>query len=57
MIFCAIPLIVVVSLCYAATRHETMNLILPHAVRFGASLAFFLVAVVLVMELIYRLIH
>ncbi len=57
MIFCAIPLIFVFSLCYAATRHEDMRLILSHAARFGGWLAFFMVLVVAVMELIYRLIH
>lgn len=57
MIFCAIPLIVVFSLCYAATRHEEMRLILPHAARFGFWLAFFLALVVGIMELLYRYIH
>jgi hypothetical protein len=31
----AFPLIVAVSLVYAATRHEEMRDILPHALRFG----------------------
>jgi hypothetical protein len=31
----AVPLIVAVSLVYAATRHEDMNEILSHALRFG----------------------
>lgn len=57
MIFCAIPLIIVFSLCYAATRHEEMRLIVPHALRFGGWLTFFLVLVVVVMEICYRLIH
>ena len=57
MIFCSIPLIVVFSLCYAATRHERMDLILAHAARFGGWLAFFLVLVVAVMEVFYRYIH
>ena len=32
----ALPLIVVISLVYAATRHEQMGPILNHAVRLGA---------------------
>ncbi len=32
----ALPLIVAVSLVYAATRHEEMGPILSHAVRLGA---------------------
>jgi hypothetical protein len=31
----AVPLIIAVSLVYAATRHEDMREILPHALRFG----------------------
>ncbi len=57
MIFAAIPLIVVFSLCYAATRHEEMRLIVPHAASFGGWLVFFLAVVVLVMEGLYRYIH
>jgi hypothetical protein len=36
------PLIVSVSLVYAATRHEDMPSILQHAVRFAAWIAVFL---------------
>jgi hypothetical protein len=36
----AIPLIVAVSLVYAATRHEEMREILPHALRFGLWIVF-----------------
>lgn len=57
MIFCAIPLIIVFSLCYAATRHEEMGLIVAHAARFGGWLAFFMVLVVVVMEVFYQYIH
>lgn len=49
MIWFSIPLIVVFSLCYAATRHEDMRLIVPHAVRFGGWLAFFLALIVLIL--------
>lgn len=31
----AVPLIIAVSLVYAATRHEDMREIFPHALRFG----------------------
>jgi hypothetical protein len=50
MLFAAIPLIIVFSLCYAATRHEEMKLILPHAARFGFWLAFFMALAVVIME-------
>lgn len=57
MIFIAIPLIIVFSLCYAATRHEDMKLIVAHAARFGGWLAFFMVLTIGIMELIYRCVH
>jgi hypothetical protein len=38
----ALPLVVSVSLVYAATRHEDMPSILWHALRFGAWIAAFL---------------
>jgi hypothetical protein len=40
----SLPLIVSVSLVYAATRHEDMPSILWHALRFGAWIAAFLAA-------------
>ena len=57
MIYFAFPLIVVFSLGYAATRHEEMKLIIPHALRFGGWLTFFLVLVIGILELLNRLIH
>lgn len=36
MLWYALPLVVAVSLVYAATRHEDMGPILHHAVRVGA---------------------
>jgi hypothetical protein len=39
----SLPLIVSVSLVYAATRHEDMPSILRHAFRFGAWIVAFLV--------------
>ena len=41
----ALPLIVVVSLVYAATRHEQMAPILSHAVRIGVWIGGFMVIV------------
>lgn len=38
----SLPLIVSVSLVYAATRHEDMPSILGHAVRFGTWIVVFL---------------
>ena len=52
MLVFALPLVVVFSLCYAATRHEEMGLILPHAARFGGWLAFFLFVAMGIMELL-----
>ena len=41
----AVPLIVVVSLVYSATRHETMGPILRHAVRFAVWIVTFMAVV------------
>jgi len=41
----ALPLLVTVSLVYAATRHEEMKPILEHALRFGIWIAVFMLAV------------
>jgi hypothetical protein len=41
----ALPLIVVISLVYAATRHEAMRPILEHAVRFAGSVVGFMIIV------------
>ncbi len=48
----ALPLIVVVSLVYAATRHEQMAPILSHAVRIGVWIAGFMVIVFAVLLLV-----
>lgn len=45
-------LLVLVSLVYAATRYDEWDLILNEAVRWGARLAGFLLAVVLVLFLV-----
>ena len=45
----AVPLIVVVSLVYAATRHEVMAPILDHAFKFGTSIVLFMFGVFVVL--------
>ncbi len=41
----ALPLIVVISFVYSATRHEAMNVILIHALRLGVMILLFMVAI------------
>jgi hypothetical protein len=41
----ALPLVIVVSLVYAATRHEAIRPILRHATRFGTWVVGFMVVV------------
>ena len=41
----ALPLLVTVSLVYAATRHEEMGLIVQHAIRFGLLVSIVMVVV------------
>ena len=41
----SVPLVVVISLVYAATRHEAMKPILEHAVRFGLWVVAFMLVV------------
>ena len=48
----ALPLIVVISLVYAATRHEVMQPILQHAFRFGMSIIGFMIIVFLVLTVV-----
>ncbi len=57
MIYCSIPLVIVFSLCYAATRHEDMRRIFRHALHFGGGLTLFLVVVLIIMEILYRLVR
>jgi hypothetical protein len=52
----AVPLIIAVSLVYAATRHEQMRPILIHAGRVGIWIAGFMVAVFVVIEFVSWLI-
>ena len=47
----AVPLITSVSLVYAATRHEQMNQILIHALRFAIWIVVFMAIVLAVIQL------
>lgn len=48
----ALPLIVAISLVYAATKHEAMGPILQHAWRIGLWIVGFMVAIFVVLELL-----
>ena len=48
----AVPLIVVISLVYAATRHELMRPILEHALRFAISIVGFMIVVFVVLSVV-----
>jgi uncharacterized membrane protein len=48
----ALPLIVVVSLVYAATRHEEIGPILSHALRIGVWIVGFMATVFVVLLLV-----
>ena len=48
----SVPLIVVISLVYAATRHEMIKPILEHAVRFGFWIVGFMLVVFVLLMLI-----
>jgi hypothetical protein len=50
----ALPLVVAVSLVYAATRHESMQQIVRHAARVGAWIVGFMGVVLVVLALISR---
>ena len=52
MILTAIPVVIVFSLCYAATRFEDWRSIYRHAFYFGGWLSFAMILVIAVMEVI-----
>jgi len=52
MIYASIPVVMVFSLCYAATRHEDLRSIFRHALYFGGWLMFAMLLVVGILELI-----
>ena len=45
----ALPLLVSISLVYAATRHEIMRPILEHAVRFAIGVVIFMLIIMVVL--------
>ena len=45
----ALPLVVAVSLVYAATRHEYIRPILMHSIRFAAWIVTFMVVVLVIL--------
>jgi len=57
MIYVSIPVVILFSLCYAATRYEELPSILRHACYFGGWLTFAVVLVIAMMEMIYWYIH
>jgi len=52
MMWYAVPLVVVISLVYSATRHEAMNAILTHAARLGVMIAGFMAVIMVVLAFI-----
>jgi hypothetical protein len=48
----SLPLVIVISLVYAATRHELMAPILDHALRFGRWILGFMAIVFLLLALL-----
>ena len=52
MIFVAIPVVILFSLCYAATRFEDASSIYQHAIYFGWWLSFAMMLVFGILEII-----
>ena len=52
MIFASIPVVIVFSLCYAATRYEDLQSIFRHALYCGSWLFFAMILVIGIMEAI-----
>jgi len=52
MILTAIPIVILFSLCYAATRYEDLSSIFRHTLYFGGWLTFAMILVAGIMELI-----
>jgi len=50
MIYTAIPVVIVFSLCYAATRYEDLRSIFQHTLYFGGWLSFAMIMVMAIME-------
>jgi hypothetical protein len=52
MMWYSLPLIVVISLVYSATRQETMEAILIHAARLGFMIVLFMVLIMIVLAIL-----
>ena len=52
MMWYSLPLIVVISLVYSATRQEAMNAILAHAARLGFMIVLFMVLIMIVLAIL-----
>ena len=52
MMWYAVPLILVISLVYAATHHEAMSAILGHATRLALMISGFMVAIMIALAFI-----
>ena len=52
MMWYALPLVVVISLVYSATRHEPMDAILSHSLRLGFMIAAFMAVIMAVLALL-----
>jgi hypothetical protein len=48
----SLPLIVVISVVYSATRHEQLGAIFSHAVRLGIMITLFLAAILALLALL-----
>ncbi len=52
MMWYAVPLILVISLVYAATHHEAMGAILQHAARLALMISGFMLAIMVVLAIV-----
>jgi hypothetical protein len=52
MMWYSLPLIVVISLVYSATRHEAMGPILAHSARLGVMITGFMAVIMVALALI-----
>jgi len=57
MIYTAILVVIVFSLCYAATRYEDLRSIFRHALYFGGWLTFAMLLTIGITEIIYWYLH
>jgi hypothetical protein len=52
MMWYAVPLVVVISLVYSATRQEAMDAILSHALRLGFMIALFMIGIMILLAFV-----